>query len=240
MFFLKPKNFVLILKNFRKTKNERCFIKRSLYGMGFTKLKSYIPHTWKTDNLNIRIVFVAQKENKKWLIKADGNSKRGQFTANFYKLFNGKFDFIPIGYNLDDGVFFYDIKEYIPHYTFLEYKSVMRKNVDVYLQQAIYILNSFNAFKIIHCDLEGHNIIFDKRSKKMIIVDFDSWHSDLFQNQSSKTPPKWDIYKKGGLNVFFFSYCFVRIFKKLQLPDLNNNHYFNELENMIGKNIYMY
>ena len=237
--WLRPKYVFNSVKNLSKTRQLRSKIRLSLRKNNFSKIKPNETHTWKIyKNGDFRITLSAKKEKLKFLIKIDSDKERASVSFNFYKLFNNCFSFIPHGECLSFDNHYYLITEYINHKRFPEMKPYIKRHYNDYLVQAIEMLKSLAKYRIIHCDLGQYNLIFEKENKKMILIDFDTWHSDLYLNECCKKPPRKQTYQEFGKNIFDDAYCFKKMFDSLNIKNISSNPNYKILEKMIGQNIF--
>ena len=236
---LSPKRNLVSLKNLATTRKQRALMRSDLKTFGFYSIHANEPHTWKLyKNGEFRITLKAKMNKKAFLVKCDSDMSRLLISVNFYKLFGSQFTFVPHGqvYSVNGNQ--YLATEYIKHTTFLESKNYIKKHLSEYLEQALNILHSFDKFKIIHCDLGEYNLIFQRKTKKMFLIDFDTWHSDLFPLEGARKPPRKNVYVESGLSVFDDAYCFVKIFTQLKVRDIEKNSVFKSITELIGKNVY--
>lgn len=236
---LLKKKFLIV----KKLKNHYYFVKKKLNSFGFTHIKKYSLSTWKYYGEDlIRFTVLANCRNKKYIIKCGiGFDKKIGNSIRFQNLFGDVFDFVPKGKELAiDGYKTY-ITEFIDSVSFDDYLHYADlREMDFLLKQANIILDYFNEENIVHCDLESVNVLIQKKSNKMYIIDFDTCcseknklfcDSDAFPNYTIKQR----LYDR---IVYDDAYSFFKLFERYKNKSIVDLSYFCILKEKIGRNIH--
>lgn len=210
---------------------------------GFKKIKPCNKMTWKFYGVNnVRFTLFAIKDSKKVIIKiAKGFDEKMRNSISFQTRFNDVFDFIPKGKEfVIDGYKCY-FTEYINSIDFSSaLKGADKKGIDSYLSQANIILDELNKYKIVHCDLEEVNILVDRKSHKLYLIDWDTVCSDLLGFYCDAFPAY--TIKKHTDNQMLFddAYSFSVLFRRYVMGGaLDNNALYKNIEEKIGRNTHI-
>lgn len=211
--------------------------KSKLKKHGFKRIKRFSLLTWKYYGQNfIRITMLAFLDDKKYVLKINkGESQKVKNSISFQKNFNNIFDFIPKGIFID--VYGYDCLavEYIDAVSFDRVsRSIVSTHLDSLIEQTILILDKFNAYKIVHCDLESVNVLLEKKSNKIFVIDFDTVSGDGFYGGS--LPPNTIKRITADGAIYDDAYSFVQLFKRFKVNGIDQNPNFKKLEQLIDRN----
>ena len=238
--FLKPKRIRKSLFVTRKIKPYIREVKPELKSNGFKGIKSYHKITWKYYGKDkVRFTFLAEQHGRKYVIKiAKGFDKKMNNSIYFQKKFNDIFDFIPKGGELL-------LEGYKCYYTELidsekfafAFNSNKSSILDSFLNQANYILDRLNEFKIVHCDLEEVNILVEKKTHKIYLIDWDTICSNKLGLDCFEFPAYTIKRFVDGSYIFDDAYSFSTLFKRYVDHDsLMKNPLFQQIEEKIGRN----
>lgn len=218
-------------------------VKKQLTELGFRHIKPYSLKTWKCYAGNaIRLTTTCNFDNKKYIVKCGkGFDEKINNSIRFQILFNDEFDFIPKGKELIiDGYKAY-LTEFIESVSFDDYCRFSDiKDIDKLIKQTNVVLDKLNEKKIVHCDLESVNVLIQKKTDKMFIIDFDTCCSEKFGLYCAPDAfPGYTI--KQHLEdciIYDDAYSFYELFKRYNFVGIEKLDSFNALKNKIGRNIH--
>ena len=237
---LKPSKIRKFLFITKKMHRHILCVKPTLIKEGFEQLKPYHKLTWKYyGENNVRFTFLGKKNLKTYVIKvAKGFDEKMENSILFQRKFNDVFNFIPHGEE-------FVLNGYKCYYTELinsvslsfSLKGANSKTIDFFLEQANYILDELNKFKIVHCDLEEVNILVEKSTSKLYLIDWDTACSSTL-GLNCYAFPAYTIKKHvDNKLVFDDAYSFSVLFKRyLDCKSLSDNPLFLRIIEKIGRN----
>ena len=234
----KPKSFKKFLNIKRNLQSEIKNIKLNLSQLGYKQIKIYQHCTWKYySDGGYRISFKAHYEGKKVFIKIGTHSKKIENSIKALELFGNDVDFSPYGEKIEYHERSCYKTEFVKSYSFYELSSYIKNHIDDYISQAVEILNKLNETKTVHCDVETYNLLFRKKDKKMLLIDYDTANSKLL-NLCCDNPPRMLVqYSNDGKVIFDDAYSFFVIFNKLLSSKENNS--LLKLKELIGRNTFI-
>lgn len=227
----------------RKIKPYFLEVKPELDKDGFKRIKPCNKSTWKFYGDNkVRFTLSAIKESKKVIIKiARGFDDKMDNSIIFQKRFNSEFDFIPKGTQVILNGFKCYFTECIDY---TEMSSVIKESspdlLNYFLTQVNQILDELNKYKIVHCDLEEVNILIEKKSHKLFLIDWDTVCSASL-GLNCVAFPNYTIKKRIDNRIIYDdAYSFSVIFKRYVKPEiLDDSPLFKNIEEKIGRNIHL-
>ena len=234
-FKFKPLNKYIKIKN--NLKSEIKDIKNNLSKLGYKRIKNFQRQTWKYySDGGYRITFKAYYSNKKVFIKIGTPSQKIENSIKALELIGNRVDFSPSGERINyPGRSCYKT-EFVKSYNFYQLSDYIKRHIDDYIFQAITILNKLNETKTVHCDVETYNLIFRKKDKKMMLIDFDTSNSQVLNLHCDKPPRILIQCTDGNGAVFDDAYSFYTIFKRLLGQHTCDS--LKRLENLIGRNFF--
>ena len=206
---------------------------KKLKDYGFSRIRIVSIQSWKcyTDD-SIRATFSGYLDKQKYIIKiSKGFDDKLNNSIAFYKRFNGVFDFVPNGKEITIDGYKCLITEPIIFFEFYQIKKLLLKNQDVFIKQMIVVLNCFNNYKIIHRDFETYNWLFDKKTFKLYVIDYDTCYCERF-NLGNFVVPKIHIQNVEGGAMFDDSYSLISILNENSFSQSN----IQKIEEMVGRN----
>lgn len=218
-------------------------VKNQLKILGFKKIKTFSLSTWKFVKEDVvRFTLVANLDNRKYLIKCGkGFDEKINNSIRFQILFNDEFDFIPKGKELIiDGYKAY-LTEFIESVSFDDYCRFSDiKDIDELIKQTNVALDKLNEKKIVHCDLESVNVLIQKKTNKIFLIDFDTCCSKEYNLFCAPNAfPGYTIKQFfEDCVVYDDAYSFYELFKRYNFADIEKLDSFNTLKNKIGRNIH--
>ena len=232
----KPRNLAKKKRIKRSLKAEVRTIKNNLHNLGYRKIKNNNVLSWKYySDGGYRISFNALYNREKVFIKIGTPSQKIENSIKALEYFGNKYDFSPKGEKIVYQGRSCFKTEYINAYSFYEIKDYISKHINDYVEQAVLILDKLNETKTVHCDVETYNLIFRKKDKKMILIDYDTANS-LCVDLKCAHPPRILIpYRDDKTVIFDDAYSFYYIFKRLLGKDCQS---LEKLKIIIGRNIF--
>ena len=214
---------------------------------GFKSLRRAFLPTWKKYDRGSRMTFLGKKGHKFYVIKVFyGYDEKATNSINFQNKFNSLLDFIPKGFELKLDGFKCLVTEFIDNYNFSYMKYIVNDNNILYfLKQIVSILNELYNFRIVHCDLENVNILIQKKTFKLFLIDFDtccsedgSFHCSLFPKNTIKQAAESDL---GTAFIYDDAFSFVQHISRWGVKFNNNDVQLliDEIKSFVGRNIYV-
>ena len=239
----KPSRIKKIFFLSRKLRPYISKVKPELIKNGFTKISSYNRLTWKYYGSDrIRFTLLGYKHGKKYVIKfAKGFDEKMNNSIFLQSKFNDVFDFIPKGgeFVLNGYKCYYT--EFVDSNSFsFAMKTANGELVDELIHQANCILDALNTYKIVHCDLEEVNILVEKTSNKIYLIDWDTVCSSQLGLSCTAFPDCTIKKRVEKETIYDDAYSFSTLFKRYVKNDiLYNNFNFNSIEEKIGRNVHV-
>lgn len=218
-------------------------VKPELIKSGFTNIRPYNKLTWKYYGSDrIRFTLMGYKNGKKYVIKfAKGFDEKMNNSIVLQSKFNDILDFIPKrGEIILNGYKCY-FTEFIDSNSFsFAMKTANGELIDEFMHQANCILDALNTYKIVHCDLEEVNILVEKNSHKIYLIDWDTVCSSQL-NLNCTAFPDCTIKKHVGEEIIYDdAYSFFTLFKRYVEKDiLDKNFNFKSIKEKIGRNVHI-
>ena len=145
--------------------------------LNFKHIRKHSFSTWKYYGKNlVRFTYKGTLDSKTYLIKCSkGFEEKAQNSILFQETFNDVFDFIPKGFTLPLEGFYGQAFSFIKSYPFYYFKYfVTKENSGNFTEQICKILDNLNSFKIVHCDINSVNVLIERKSNKLFLIDFDT------------------------------------------------------------------
>ena len=222
IFIRKSKSFLRLFKlslykkkrNLKRVlKSDLACAKQLLKNNGYRHIRDFSCLSWKAYENEHRFTVTAKLGKTKYFIKINTREKNISNSIKVSESFGNKTDFIPKGNAVILPPFYCYRCLYIPSYSFFEIKRYVKQHIKEYVEQAILILDKLNEFKVVHQDLDFTNIIFRKKDKKMMLIDFDNSYSDILNLKCKKPPFRHAIFYDDGNAIIDDAYAFYCIFK---------------------------
>ena len=204
----------------------------------FKSIKRVSLSTWKfygTDK--IRVTYTAKKGKKKFLIKCTkGFDEKTNNSIRFQLLFNDIFTFIPKGFELKMNGYHCLVTEFINSYPFSFAKYLInKKNADCFIRQLINILDAFYKYDLTHCDINSVNILIDKKSLKLYVIDFDTCCSGKYGLMCHDFPRSRYSVVDAVSVTFDDARAMCGLLSDLNVSILLNNHLFDQIKERTGR-----
>ena len=241
---LRPKRIKKLCRVLKKDKPYHKELVSKLRKLKIKILKKFSLETWKWygDN-HVRMTYLVKIGGKKYVLKATkGFEQKSQNSIAFQKLFNNKFDFIPKGYDILVDGYLVSVTEFIKSYSFNEavaIGSVNEKNIDIFLEQIVDILNQLDAENIVHCDMAAVNLLVEQRTNKLFVIDWDTVCSMKYNLVSDAFPHNSTTQPVEGGFMYDDAYALSILFKSLNIRNIETDELFKKIEEKIGKNVFI-
>lgn len=205
---------------------------------GYYHVRNFSISSWKAYANEHRFTLVAKFNSSKYFIKFNTTDNNICNSIKVSEVFGNKTDFIPYGEALFLSPFYCYKTVFVPSYSFFEMKKIIRRNISEYIIQAIAILNELNKYNVVHQDLDYSNLIFRKKDKKMMLIDFDNSFSTKIGLKCRQPPYKHAIFLENGEALIDDAYAFYDIFIKLinKFHSEEEKDSFEKLKGLIGRN----
>lgn len=219
-------------------------VKPELINNGFSKLKPFNKPTWKFyGDDKVRFTLLGEKDSKKFVIKVAKSFDEKMNNSIFFQLhFNDIFDFIPKGGEIIINGYKCYYTEWIDSVGLSSIlKTIDNKQLISLLKQTNSLLDALNEYKIVHCDLEEVNILVEKSTSRLYLIDWDTICSSLL-GLSCNAFPAYTIKKHSNNQIIFDdAYSFSILFKRhVDLAILNRTPLFLDLIKKIGRNEHVF
>ena len=235
------KRIRLFKKTFKYHKNAIHQLKKK----GFKKIKKYSLNTWKYYGINhVRMTYIANYiGGERYIIKVTrGFDVKSSNSIKFQELFNNRFDFIPKGFSLKLDNFICQVHKFIDSFCFDELKQkekINENNIVNFLKQSIHILDELSKEEIVHCDLVGVNLIIEKKTNKLFLIDWDTVCSKKYNLVSDAFPPQTTKRSINGKFVYDDAYSFQVLFGGLKINKSIMNPYYDKILSMVNRNVWI-
>jgi len=236
--WIKKRNYVL-----KHVGKHYIAVKHQLKNLGYKRIKKYSLSTWKYVKENVvRFTLSAEFDKKKYLVKCGkGFDEKINNSIRFQTLFNDEFDFIPKGKELIIEGYKAYITEFINSVSFdgfCRFSNI--SEIDKLIQQANVILDKFDDKEVVHCDLESVNVLIQKKTNKMFLIDFDTCCSKKYGlHCASNAFPGYTIKQYFEDRIIYDdAYSFCELFKRYKKDEVIKLDSFRRLKEKIGRNIH--
>ena len=242
LYGLKPKNLYKRLYILFKTKKYHKEVVLQLKKQGFKNIQKYSLSTWKYYGADrVRLTYLSLYEGKKLVLKVTkGFDKKTLNGLHFITKYGNMLDFSPYGFEIKiDGYISYATL-FFDSFSFndvLQTASLAR--LSHFLEQFCTILDSLNNLGIVHCDLEGVNILVEKNSDKLLLIDFDTACSKDNFLSCSEFPINGIKYRDACDNIVYDdAFSVLTLVKRMPFSEqqLEQLFWFKELKTKVGRN----
>lgn len=237
-FFIHFK-FVKYFHNITYARAHVSFLKKKLLELGYT-CKKYKVLNWKCYNKSsIRAVFIIKnKQKQKFLLKVSlGFEEKLENSKKFYSIYNGKFDFICDSKSFNLKPYTCTICKYIDSFDFNYANLLINKtNCSSILEQLLNILIIFSDQHLIHCDFNPYNILFEKKTHKIFLVDFDTIYQENLLGVSVPAKTITTICQNNKM-IFDDAYSVKIFLDSFEKKYITENIFYKKICSMVGLNI---
>ena len=241
----KPKVFGKKIFILIKTHKYHKDVVLQLKKQGFKHIKKYSLQTWKYYGNNlVRLTYTSFFNGKKIVIKvAKGFDKKTLNGLKFITLFGNRIDFTPSGFEIKIDGFISYATFFLETISFNSViKSISTNDLPNYLEQFCKILDCLYDLGIVHCDLESVNILVEKDTKKLFLIDFDTACSRGNELNCDEFPTNGIRQtNKNGQSVYDDAFSILTLINRMPFTkeELSKIYWYNELIKKIGRNVYI-
>ena len=235
-FFLNKKKEKLMRFHYRKVVEYL----RTLNGFG--KIKPIFVETWKYYGFDhVRFSLLVTFKSKPYIAKVvKGWDERTRNGIKVFDTYSKLFDFVPKGQELKHLDYVINLNEFIDSFTFDKARIYCdASSFNYVLTQLCEILDKLNEFKIVHCDIDDSNILIQKRTYKVFIVDFDTCNSSILDLHNDTFPTNALRQSSENCDIYDDAWAIMQLLNKVRFVDVKSLPSYKELENRIGQNTYI-
>lgn len=211
-------------------------IKKILLSNGYSRVKGFKIYLWKKYSNYFIVFFKCRKENKDYFIKVTNKANQSYFNT-IKKINEFNEEFFLNTFLFEQNNIFFIVSAYINHYNFSDMRDIKSVEIlDNLLNQLNYILDSFYKNKIVYFDLNQKNIIIEKKTWLIKVIDYDT----LFYGQKDfKINFQSFLHTKEGRTCIYDDvYTVVWYLKKYKNNLIYNLDNYKKLISKIGRFVY--
>ena len=208
---------------------------------GVHKIKPIFVDTWKYYGFeHVRFSLLIERYSKQYVVKVvkgwDDKTKNG---IKVFDKYSELFDFVPKGQNVNYLDYVLNINEYINSFTFDKSRLYCNdRQFDFIIYDLCRILDKLNEYKVVHCDIDDTNILIQKKSYKVFIVDFDTCNSSILDLHNDLFPTHAIRQKLDGYDLYDDAWAIKQLLDKVTFTDAKLLPSYQELVKRIGRNTY--
>lgn len=229
-----------IIKNQMKPHCKKCIeYLKSINGI--QKIKPVFVDTWKYYGYDhVRFSYFVRINSKNYIAKfVKGWDEKTNNGIKVFEKYSTLFDFVPKGQKRIFLDYVINFNDYIDSFTFD--KARLFCNVKCFndiIAQLCDILDSLNKYKIVHCDIDDTNILIQKKTFKVFIVDFDTSNSSILDLQNNLFPTHAIRQEFERYDIYDDAWAIKQLLDKVTFLDVRLLPSYSELVKRIGRNTF--